>query len=553
MRKLLLSITITLLAGRLFAQQPAVSIYSGIADPPNCKSPGRNIYLRNDTGVLKVCNAGVWTSISSGTVTSVGLAGTANQITVTGTSPITTSGSWTLSFPVGGVTLPATTTGAFSGGLTGNVTGNVSGSSGSTTGNAATASASDHSPTACGANTFAQSQSTVWAFTCAVLTLTSAQFANQGTTTTVLHGAAAGNPSWAQVVSADMNITTSTCTNQFVSAISSGGIGTCTTDTLASAQHANQGTTTTLLHGAAAGNPSFGAVVSADLNITTTTCTNQFLSVISASGTGTCTTDTLASAQHANQGTTTTVLHGAAAGNPSFASVALADMATQVTNSVVGNATSGTTTPTALAVGTCSGATNALNWTTNTGFGCNGSITANTATTATTATNQSGGTVSATTIAASSTITPSSTAGIVGTTTNDNANAGSIGEVISATLATGSSVSLSTTVQKTVTSLSLTAGDWDCSGSVDYTFGATTTYTVLDQSISTTNNVIGPQGSFSTFTTASMGAPTRDPVWVTPVTRISVASTTTVYLVAYTEFAISTLRAYGDIRCRRMR
>ena len=35
----------------------------------------------------------------SGTVTSVGLVGTANQITVTGSSPITTSGSWTLSLP----------------------------------------------------------------------------------------------------------------------------------------------------------------------------------------------------------------------------------------------------------------------------------------------------------------------------------------------------------------------------------------------------------------------------------------------------------------------
>lgn len=45
----------------------------------------------------------------SGTVTSVGLVGTANQITVTGTSPITDSGSWTLSLPTAGVTLPGTT------------------------------------------------------------------------------------------------------------------------------------------------------------------------------------------------------------------------------------------------------------------------------------------------------------------------------------------------------------------------------------------------------------------------------------------------------------
>ncbi len=54
----------------------------------------------------------------------------------------------------------------------------------------------------------------------------------------------------------------------------------------------------------------------------------------------------------------------------------LAHLATQATNTVAGNATSGTAAPTALAVGTCSTAASALNWTTNTGFGCNTSITA---------------------------------------------------------------------------------------------------------------------------------------------------------------------------------
>lgn len=81
-----------------------------------------------------------------------------------------------------------------------------------------------------------------------------------GTTTTLLHGNASGAPTFGAVVSADMNITTTSCTNKFVTAISSGGVGTCTTDTLAGAQHANQGTTTTVLHGNAAGNPSWGAV-----------------------------------------------------------------------------------------------------------------------------------------------------------------------------------------------------------------------------------------------------------------------------------------------------
>jgi hypothetical protein len=48
-----------------------------------------------------------------------------------------------------------------------------------------------------------------------------------------------------------------------------------------------------------------------------------------------------------------------------------ANLATMVTNTVKGNGTSGTATPTDLAVPSCSTATSALTWTTNTGFGCN--------------------------------------------------------------------------------------------------------------------------------------------------------------------------------------
>src|SRR5206468_12103162 len=71
------------------------------------------------------------------------------------------------------------------------------------------------------------------------------------------------------------------------SAISLGGSKTLT---LASADFVNQGTTTTVLHGAAAANPSFGAVVSADLNITATSCTNQAIRAISSAAAGTCVT-----------------------------------------------------------------------------------------------------------------------------------------------------------------------------------------------------------------------------------------------------------------------
>lgn len=84
------------------------------------------------TGCIGISSGVVSTSASacSGTagVSSVTVAGTTNQIAVSGTCTITSTGTCTVGFPSGGVTLPATTTGTFSGNLTGNVTGNVTGS-----------------------------------------------------------------------------------------------------------------------------------------------------------------------------------------------------------------------------------------------------------------------------------------------------------------------------------------------------------------------------------------------------------------------------------------
>ncbi len=75
-------------------------------------------------------------------------------------------------------------------------------------------------------------------------------------------------------------------------------------------------------------------------------------------------------------GTTTTVLHGNASGAPTFGAVALADIATIGTNTLLGNATSGSAVPSALSMPSCSTSGSAIQWTTNTGFGCNTSINA---------------------------------------------------------------------------------------------------------------------------------------------------------------------------------
>lgn len=147
-----------------------------------------------------------------------------------------------------------------------------------------------------------------------------------------------------------------------------------------------------------------------------------------------------------------------------------------------------------------------------------------------------------------------SVSGIVGTATNNSATAGNYGEYLSHTTAAGGSISLTSNVASTVDSLSLTAGDWDVSGSVDFTFGGTTSYTVLSGSVSTTRSVAGAQDSGFQFASAAMVPTAANPsVWTLPTTRFSVASTTKVYLVVTGTFSISTLNTYGTIRARRMR
>lgn len=139
---------------------------------------------------------------------------------------------------------------------------------------------------------------------------------------------------------------------------------------------------------------------------------------------------------------------------------------------------------------------------------------------------------------------------ITGTSTNDNATAGDIGEVISSSIAFGSATSLVNATPKTVTSISLTAGDWDVSGVVAFA-GSPTGPTYQLASISTTNNALGAQESnasqvVNTSTTALSIMPT-------PVVRLSLAATTTVYLTCASAFTGGTSSAYGTIRARRAR
>lgn len=148
------------------------------------------------------------------------------------------------------------------------------------------------------------------------------------------------------------------------------------------------------------------------------------------------------------------------------------------------------------------------------------------------------------------------TSGIVGTTTNDSASAGFVGQEITSVVLVGSAVALTTNTQKTITSVSLTAGDWDVTGVLWLDAAGTTTTSRVAVSISQTNDTVvttpAAGGSFSQIypSTSTAGA---NNVLAAPRCRISLASTTTVYLVALATFLVSTLSGYGNIIARRVR
>lgn len=142
---------------------------------------------------------------------------------------------------------------------------------------------------------------------------------------------------------------------------------------------------------------------------------------------------------------------------------------------------------------------------------------------------------------------------VQGTNTNDSASSGDVGEFVSSTVAAGSAVSLTTLTTANITSISLTAGDWDVSGQVVFTYSSATPTSII-ANINTTSATLGsvepasPYSSlsltFSAGTTQFQGLPTG---------RLSLSTTTTVYLLAYSGFSGGTSAAYGWITARRAR
>jgi hypothetical protein len=145
---------------------------------------------------------------------------------------------------------------------------------------------------------------------------------------------------------------------------------------------------------------------------------------------------------------------------------------------------------------------------------------------------------------------PSTTAGLVGTTLGDNANAGAVGEVISSNVTTGIPLTSGTVVN--VASISLTPGDWDVNGETWFAIG-TGGATNMQSAISSVSAVQPGAPSISTSRAVFVGAMNSAGNQIMRTCRVSVASTTTYYLVGVLLFPSGTCTVIGNIWARRAR
>lgn len=139
---------------------------------------------------------------------------------------------------------------------------------------------------------------------------------------------------------------------------------------------------------------------------------------------------------------------------------------------------------------------------------------------------------------------------LLGTTTNNNAAAGTIGEFVTAN---ANGVALTTGVAVNITSISLTAGDWDVSGTGGVVPAGTTTVQQLNFGITTATGTLPGSLSGQQVSTGPNAAAGFVLVHGAPVVRFSLAATTTIFLVMSASFLISTCTGQGVLRARRVR
>lgn len=145
---------------------------------------------------------------------------------------------------------------------------------------------------------------------------------------------------------------------------------------------------------------------------------------------------------------------------------------------------------------------------------------------------------------------------INGTATNDAATAGNIGEEISAVQSTYTNFTTTATYQN-ITSITLTAGDWDLSAFFTYNSNSAT-ITAASNAIfvisTTTASAAGSTEGINVayIPQAALLGTSRFSDGITPY-RVSIASSTTYYLNAQATFTVGNPQFVGSIKARRLR
>jgi hypothetical protein len=141
---------------------------------------------------------------------------------------------------------------------------------------------------------------------------------------------------------------------------------------------------------------------------------------------------------------------------------------------------------------------------------------------------------------------------IVGVTNGSNAAAGSVGEIISSTVTFASPVTITNSnTPQDVTSISLTAGDWDVFGIVGLN-NNTIGMTIMATWISATS-ATEPTAELRNTMQAAVGAGVSSWTGPCPFYRASISTTTTLYMSCLAQFGSGTQIAYGSIYARRTR
>jgi hypothetical protein len=141
---------------------------------------------------------------------------------------------------------------------------------------------------------------------------------------------------------------------------------------------------------------------------------------------------------------------------------------------------------------------------------------------------------------------------MTGTAAADDAAAGNIGEQVISAVGLGSGPSLTSPNPSNVTSIALTAGDWDITGQVVFEFTSATQSGDSTASLSGVSATLkgdstdGYNGQRLTTTTCKQTI-------ALPAQRVTTASSPTMYLVAQAIFSAGSCKASGFIRARRIR